>query len=89
MNVRDEPVAVSNAITVAIPVVVSALIALGVIDWDTDTAARVTAGLLALVYVAVAALAAWRARTAVTPLSRPRDDYGRPLVAIPRGDEQS
>lgn len=88
MKVVHEPVAVSHAVAVAIPVIVSALIALGVIDWDSDTQARVTAGILAVIFLGISAVSAWRARAAVTPLARPRDGQRRYLVPLPpRADE--
>jgi hypothetical protein len=85
---RPQPVAVAQAVSSAIPMIVGLLVALHIVDLTPDQAAHINdAGTQAVAAILTAAtglltlVATLRARGKVTPLEDPRDDQGVKLVA--------
>jgi hypothetical protein len=74
----NEPVLSAGVIAGAIGAVLVALVSLGVIQLSPDQQTAVMAAIVAVLPIAFAAIA----RDKVTPLTRPRDDTGTPLVRI-------
>ena len=77
---QSEPVLTAGGIVGAILSIVAALIAFGVVDWTPEQVGALEAALLSIVPLALSVGAAYLARQRVTPLARPRDKDGAPLV---------
>lgn len=82
--VARHPTTVGTAITAAVPTVLLALVALGVLDLSGEQQAALVAGGASLVTVGAALAGWWTTRSRVTPVARPRDHRGVPLVAVDR-----
>jgi hypothetical protein len=75
-KLQTEPVVTANLIAAAIGALLVAAVALGLLDWTEEQQAAVMAAIVAVVNV----LAAVWARSKVTPLAKPSDNDGEPLV---------
>lgn len=85
---RPQPVAVAQAISSAIPLVVGLLVALHIVDLTPDQATHINdsgtqavAAVLTAVSGLIALAATLRARGKVTPVEDPRNEQGVKLVA--------
>lgn len=74
---NDNPTGYGAAISIAVKTVLVALVAVKVLPWDD---AQITAVALAVAAVVDLAIFLGLIRPRVTPVSRPRDHDGTPLV---------
>ena len=82
-----EPAATGTVITASVPVLLLALVSLGVIDLDSDQQSAVAAALAALATIISGFLGWWHTRGKVTPLSSPRDNRNVDLVPADRSGQ--
>ena len=83
---QTEPTLSSNGIVAAISAVVAALIAFGVISLTPEQQSAAMAAIVAVLGVVGPLIAAWWARTKVTPLVAPVDEDGVMLVRADGGE---
>lgn len=74
------PVTTIATLTSAVPVILAALVALKIIHLTTEEQVTVAAGAAAVITVAYTVAGALMIRAKVTPVARPRDNRGVPLV---------
>lgn len=80
-TIQNEPVLTAGAIVGAIMAVLTALVALGVIDISGEQMSAIGAALTAVISLILPIVGAIVARRYVTPVSNPKDNDGNPLKA--------